>query len=185
MIKLQLASFLARLSKREKLAFYLTVGVVAVVLLDRLVLWPILYKMDQLDRDIRLEEEAIKNSLSILTQEKKITDERDKYTPYLSEQESEEKEKISFSKEIEDLAKKSSVYLIGIRPTGEKDEDVAKRYFLDIELEAQMEQIFALFYAIESSGRLFKIEKYYIRPKAAESSIATCTMSVSKVVLPK
>ena len=185
MIKFEIASFLARLSKREKLVFYATLGAVAFVLLDRLLLGPILSKVDQLDQDIKLEEEAIKNSLSILTQEKKITDERDKYTPYLSDQESEEKEKISFSKEIEDMAKKSSVYLVGIRPTGEKDESIGKRYFLDIELEAQMEQIFSFFYAIESSSKLFKIEKYYIRPKSAESSIATCSMSISKVTLPK
>ncbi len=184
-MKLRIASFLSGLNKRQKMLFYGAVAFVVFAALDRLALSPILSKVHQLNDKIKLQEETIKRNLTIVSQKNSLSDEISKYNSYLSTSESEEKEITNFSQEIENLAKEASVYLTGIRPAGKEEEGIIKKYFLELEFEAKMEQLFSFFYAIESSNKLTKIEIYHIAPKSAESSIATCSLRVSKVVLNK
>ncbi|MFC1645927.1 hypothetical protein ACFL2Y_01980 [Candidatus Omnitrophota bacterium] len=184
-MKLRVASFLAGLNKRQKILFYGAIAFVIFATIDRIVLAPVLGKVYQLDEQIKLKEEEIKRNLSILSQKENLVDEIDKFTSYLSDLQSEEKDVTTFSREIENLAKGASVYLTGIRPAGKREEGITKRYLLELDFEARMEQLFEFFYAIENSDNLTKIEIYHITPKSAESSIATCSMRVSKVIIPK
>ncbi|MBL7130520.1 MAG: hypothetical protein ISS45_03825 [Candidatus Omnitrophica bacterium] len=138
-----------------------------------------------MDEKIKLQEETIKRNLTILSQKDSLADEINKFASYLSKSESEEKEVTTFSQEIENLAKESSVYLIGIRPAGKTEEGISRKYSLELDFEAKIEQLFEFFYAIESSNKLIKIEIYHITPKSAESSITTCSMRVSKVIIPE
>jgi len=45
-----------------------------------------------------------------------------------------------------------------------------------------MEQLVEFIYNMENSNSLISIEKYQITPKAKESSVAKCSISVYKVV---
>lgn len=184
-MKLRIASFLAGLNKRQKILFYGSIVFVSFAILDRLILAPILSKVHQLDEKIKLEEEAIRRNLQIVLQKDSLSEEITKYASYLSILESEEKEVTTFSQEIENLAKESSVYLVGIRPAGKIEEGITRKYFLELDFEARMEQLFEFFYAIESSDRLTRIELFRIAPKSPDSSIATCSMRVSKIIIPK
>ena len=49
-----LLSFVTKLSPRERIIFYATVGVVSLVLLDRFILSPILNKISFLDQSIQI-----------------------------------------------------------------------------------------------------------------------------------
>ena len=110
----KIVSAISRLSKRERLIFYVTVFVTGLVLLDRLILSPILAKIRELDETISIQEDAIEQSLLIVMQEKRIEGESKQYVPYLSQPESEKKAVTAFLKEVENTAKKSSVYLIWV-----------------------------------------------------------------------
>ncbi|MFC1709583.1 hypothetical protein ACFL2J_05985 [Candidatus Omnitrophota bacterium] len=184
-MKLGIATFLAKLNVRQKVLFYGAIVFVVIALLDRIAIAPVLSITHQLEDQISLEEDKIKRNLSILAQKEILSGNIAQFDSYLGEAESEEKEITSFSKEIENLAKKASVYLIGIRPAGKKEEGVTKRYLLELDFEAKMVQLFEFFYAVENSNKLTKIELYHITPKSAGSSIATCNMRVSKVIIPK
>lgn len=184
-MKLQIASFLASLNKKQKVLFYGAILFVILAFLDRAVFAPILSKAEELDKKIESTEESIKRNLSILSQKESLSQEIGKFTSYLSDSESEEKEVTNFSREVENLAKEASVYLVGIRPAGKIEEGITKKYFLELDFEARMEQLFEFFFAIENSDKLTKIEMYHITPKSAESIIATCSMRVSKVIIPK
>ena len=48
---------------------------------------------------------------------------------------------------------------------------------------AQMPEVASFFHHLESSNELLRVEKYDIQPKNKESSIARCSMTVSKTVL--
>ncbi len=184
-MKLKIAAFLSGLYKRERIVFYGSVLFVSLALLDRLILSPILHKVFRLDEDINQQIETIKRNLAIVSQESILGDEINKYASYLSHPESEEKEITAFSKEIENLAKESAVYLVGLRPAGKGEEGISKQYFLELDFEAQMEQILNFFYAIENSNKLTKIERFDIMPKAEGTSITSCRIRVSKVIIPK
>ncbi|HNW40109.1 MAG TPA: GspMb/PilO family protein, partial [Candidatus Omnitrophota bacterium] len=85
-------------------------------------------------------------------------------------------------KEIESLASKSSVYLVDMKPSGTKESGSSKRIMINLNCEAQMEQLVDFMYNLENSNILLSIEKYQLTPKTKESSVAKCSISVYKVV---
>lgn len=185
LVKIQaLYAFLSRLSKREKLIFYLSVFFVSLTLLDRLVISPVSSKMRALDKEIQDKETGIKRDIKILAQKDRIAAESTKYNSFLDKTKSEEEETSSLLKEIESLAGKSTVYLIDMKPGGVKEVGQSMKYLVNLNCEAQMEQLVDFMYDIENSLKLLIIEKYEISPKTRESSVARCSMTVSKIAAP-
>lgn len=185
MIKLEaLYKIFTRLSKREQLILYLAVFFISLTLLDRAIISPIFSKIKSLDTEIKEKETAIRRNSHILTQKDRVSSEIAKYSSFLSAAKSEDEEVSSFLKEIENLANKSSVYLVDMKPAGIKDLGSSKKYLLNLNCEAQMEQITDFMYNIENSSKLITIDKYQISPKSKESSVAKCSMSISRIVIP-
>lgn len=177
-------TILARLSKREKLILYVAVSFVSLTLLDRLIISPSFSKMKSLNREIQEKESGIKKNLHILAQKDRILAESAKYNSFLSSPESGEDQLTSLLKEIENYANKASVYLIDMKPSGVKDIGPSKKYLINLNCEAQVEQLTNFMYNIENSSELLTIEKYQISPKAKESSVARCSMTISKIIIP-
>jgi len=178
-----MVSFIARLSKRERIIFYVTVTVVGLVLLDRMVLSPILAKVKSLGETIQAKEEAIEQSLLIVNQEKRIEGESSRYASYLSKPQEEKKAITAFLKEVETLAKKSSIYLTDIKPAGKEVDGAVVHYMVKLNFEAQMEQVFNFFYNVTNFEQLIKIENYQIKPKTEGSSVIACSISISKTII--
>ncbi|MCM8757859.1 MAG: type 4a pilus biogenesis protein PilO [Candidatus Omnitrophica bacterium] len=88
----------------------------------------------------------------------------------------------SILKELERLANKSGVYIVDIKPAGLRQEGNFKKYVINLSCEVQMEQLVEFMYNIESSHKLLTIERYQISPKSKETSIASCTMTITKLV---
>src|SRR3989338_276322 len=184
MLKLQaFYTFLARLSKREKIVFYGAAFFVSVMALDRLIISPISSKMKLLDDQIKKKEEAIKNDIRIIAQKDRIASLSNKYASMLSGGSSTEETVTPVLKEIEGLANASSVYLIDVKSTGFKDTGQMREYSIVLNCEAQMEQLVDFMYKIENSDKFLLIERYQIVPKSKESSIARCSMSITKIVV--
>ena len=184
MLKIQaLHTFLSNLSKKERITLYAAIFIVSLVLLDRLIIHPIYSKIESLDKEIREKESAIKKNIRIVSQKDRILTESAKYSSFLSASESEEEEVTSILKEIETIANKNSVYLFDMKPASSKKTGGSKRYTVNLNCEAQMEQLTEFMYNIENSNKLLTIEKYEISPKSKESSIAKCSMSISKIAM--
>lgn len=173
-----------RLSHREKLVLYCAVSVVSLTILDRLIIGPLFHKMKSSDEKLVQKIAEIKKNIHILSQKDKIASESGRYYALMRSLESEQEEVTSILKEIEKIANDSSVYLVDMKPGDVKATGTSKKYTINLNCEAQMEQLASFMYNIESSTKLLTIEKYQISPKASESSVATCSMSVSKMVIP-
>jgi Tfp pilus assembly protein PilO len=184
-IKLQdLQDFLSRLSKRERLIFYGAAFFVSLAFFDFLILSPVFSKINSLDTEIRQRELGIKKNLHILAQKDRITVEKAKYVSFSSLKKSDEEEITALLKEIEKLADKHSVYLVDMKPADAKGKGSSNKFYVNLNCEAQMEQIVSFMYGIENSDELLTVDKYQINPKSKDSSIAKCAMSICKVVLP-
>jgi len=179
-----LQKIFTRLSKRERFVLYIAGFLITLTFLDRLIIEPIFSKMYELDQEIRQRESVIRRNALILAQKDRILSELTKYNSFSGTSKSEEEEVTSFLKEIETLANKSSVYLVDMKPAGLKDMGSSKKYTINLNCEAQMEQLTDFMYNIENSNSLLTIEKYQISPKSKESSVAKCSLSISKVVIP-
>ena len=195
-MKLNINEFFSRLSDRERIILYITIFIISIVFLDQMILSPIMTKMSQLSKNIDFQEETIKRNLTILARKYKIVEEQNKYSPYLvARRKSDEEEDRSFSLELQALAK-DTVDLIDIRSSGiHKIGLLSRQYVIDLNFEAEMKYIFQFLYKIENSDKLYSVEKYNIRPKLDMSieeedeeerpNVLTCSMSISKVIIPK
>lgn len=179
----QLQEMVSRLSPREKIVFYGAAFFVSLTLIDRMIISPISGKLKTLDDEIRQKRQEISRAVAIVSQKEKISRANDSLNAYKTDSRPGEEEMTSLLKEIESMANKSSVYLIDLKPAGAKGSGLVKRYLISLNCEAQMEQLVDFMYNVESSNRLLTIEKYQVSPKSKESSIARCSMSLSKLFL--
>ncbi|MFH1339457.1 MAG: type 4a pilus biogenesis protein PilO [Candidatus Omnitrophota bacterium] len=177
-------AFFSHLSRREKIIFYVALGFFVLTILDRLIIYPVLSKVRSLSEEIREEKAQIKKDLHILAQKERVIEESKKYARYSIQDLSTEEVTTSLLKEIGDLANKTGVYLLDIKPTGVKEGTVFRKYYVSLSCEAQMEQIINFMYSLESSNSLLRVEKYNISPKSEGSSIARCSMIIVKTAIP-
>ncbi len=178
-------TFLSRLSKREKIVFYCTVITVILTIADRLLLSPVFQNLEMLDSQIREKEADIKRMSFILARKDMIVAESAKYVNYLSKAKNVEEEPTVILKEIETIVDNSSMYLIDLKPIGYRDVGQIKKYMVSIACEGQMENVFTFMYNIESSPQLLRIERCEMIPKSKESSIASCNLMISKIIIPE
>ena len=186
MIKLQnIGKFLTKLSKRERAVFYSAVFVVLLLLLDRSIIYPVYSKIKSLNTQIKDKEIGIVKDMRILAQKERIEAEAKKYASYASQTEAEEEAMTAFLKEIEELANKSSLYVVDMKPQGVKEEkNKSIKYMITLSCEGQMEQVMNFMYNVENSNSLLTVERYQMGPKTRESSIAQSSMSISKIAVP-
>ena len=174
--------FLSRLSKREKMLLYAAVFFVGVSFLVRSVIFPVYARIKMLDNEIKEKEFGINKNIRILSHQDRIKSEATKFASFLSKVESEEEGITSLLKEIENLANKSLLYVVDMKPGGVRQEkDNTKRYVVNLSCEGEMEQIMDFMYNVENSGSLLTIDRYQISPKSKESAVAQCAVSISKI----
>ncbi|MDD5729625.1 MAG: hypothetical protein PHN57_00640 [Candidatus Omnitrophica bacterium] len=176
--------FISGLSKREKAVFYLAVIFLSITLVDRLIISPVSLKMKALDKQIKEKEENIVRDLHILAQKDKILAESVKNAPYVGKAKSEEELTTDILKEIENITSKSAVYLVDMKPAGVKNIGSSKKYLVNLDCEASMDQLIDFMYTIENTSKLLTIEKYDIAPRSEESNTMKVSMSISKMVIP-
>lgn len=177
-------AFISRLSKRERNILYATVTIVSLVIFERLIVHPIFFKMALLDKAVKDSEANVKKNMRIMAQKESILSEGARYASFASSEESEEEGMTSTLKEVENIAGKSSVYLIDMKPVGVKNIGPTKKFTVNLNCEGLMEQISGFMFNIENSDKILTIEKYQINPKSKESSVAKCAITVSKIIIP-
>lgn len=181
-MKLSLA-FLSRLSKREKIILAVTLVVVGIFFSDRLVLHPLVGIFRSTDQEFQDLEVNIKKSVRLLSQKNHLQEEVKKYASYSVQAKSAEEEAVALLKAIEGLAGEAGVNLVYVKPAAAKTEERLKKYYANLEFEAQMEQLIKFFYQVESSTQLLKIEKFSVQPSAEGSSVVRCVVTVSRSVI--
>ncbi len=181
----QLSSLVENLSKRERVIFYLSIVFISLALLDRLLISPALTKISSLDKKIEEEKLIIQKDLRLLSLKDKIKKEVSYYSGYLKKEGSPDEEMNSLLKLIEDFARRSSVSLLNIRPSGIRNEKGVVKYYVDLNCEGDMPRIVSFLYNIESAKEILTVEKLNISPKEENSSVALCRITIAKLALPQ
>jgi Tfp pilus assembly protein PilO len=176
-------AFLAKMSKREKTVFYAATFFISLTVLDRLIISPISDKIRMLDKEIEDKEAAVRKNLRILNYKDRIMADKTKYRGYLHSTKSDEEEMTQVLKEIESLAESSQIYLIDMKPGEVQEMGTSKKYSVNLNCEAQMEQLVTFMYSVEDSKRLLTIEKFQVAPKSKESTLARCRITITKLAL--
>ncbi len=178
------SDFYVKLSKRERWILYGASLVIGGLLLDRVIIGPVIGRISFLESEIKSQEAAAQKSTHVLLRKDQIEAEGKQLSAYSVVSDlPEEKEMTSLLKEMENLAGQAAVNVLYVKPGVIEPAGGTKRYSVSMECEAEMPELVTFFHSIESSKKLYNIEKYEIQPKNKESAIARCTLTVSKTIL--
>lgn len=175
--------FLSRLSKRERYIVYITVVVVISILFDKVVLSPIIERINKLNREIFIQEKRLEKSLRILAQEELITSEYKKYTQFIRQSRSDEEEIAEFLSDIEKLVRKSSVFLADIKPGSVITAGPYRKYTVEIKTESKISYLADFIYQLEESPRLFRVKDFRLMPKKKDSTTLKMRMTVTQILI--
>ncbi len=180
----KLNDFFTKLSKQERLLFFIAAGFVALMLTDRVLLGPILENLRGMDEKIRTEEEAIKRDRRIQSFSERILDKYSQYSAYLDSGKLSPEEIISaLLKRIEVTAKRHKITVKNIQPGDTEKKPLYLVYKTGIETEGTLGDMLTFMGKLEQSDYLFQINHYDIAPKSKGAEVVKCVMDISRIII--
>lgn len=175
-----------KLSKREKYLFYSVIILTFLFSMERLVFHPLAAKLTLLNQEILDQEVKLKKALMLQGRREKILNEYEDYKGYLKIEASSREEVVArLLKEIERMARESKVSLVDIKPQAQpKKVGDYKKYGIEIESEAPMEQIVDFLYRLQNCGLLLRVEKLSLNPKDKPAESLKADMVITGIAVP-
>lgn len=172
---------LFNLSKREKSVLYFAIGILLFSLVYTFILEPMLKKWTRLGGQILVKETKLKKNLRIISQREFIQSEYAKFVNFIETGGTDEEKITKLLGEIEGKANGAFVHITDIKPRQTKDFRDYRRFTVDLEIEASMENLSKFVYDLYSSSQFLRIEKLQLNAKGSQSNILNCHMLITKL----
>jgi len=176
--------FISKLSRKEKIGLGIAAAILLIALLDRAVVKPVRNRVRQINREIKVSEMELGHALRNISRQDAISEKYKKCVQYVTKPGTDEERVAEALTVIEELARKSGVYLADIKPQTTKTIDFYKEYSAEIEIEGGMESIMNFLHQLSNSSQLLRIEKIRLNMKAKESRLIKAAILVTKIVVP-
>ena len=151
------------LTRREKIIFYLTIGVAIFGIVFRFFLGPVLTRNDSLNKEINYSRAKLKKYLWLISQKEYL---QDKYKKFYQSEKISSDITVTALSELERLCKNSGVRIIDIRPEGiSRGKDLYQEISIDLRTEGAMDSYLKFIYNLENSLSLLRIKKLKISAK--------------------
>lgn len=172
-----------KLGKREKNWILIVGGIICIYILFAIVLKPLVDKVKQLRREIKLTEVKLKEGLIVQVRKDRIRKEYDRYQIYLKQENRSEQEIIgNFLKELEKLAQESRLSVISLSPSENTQSENRKVYNADFRAEGNIKGILNFFSNVQKSRLLMKIDKFTVASKDKRSVNLKLNAKISTVI---
>lgn len=172
-----------KLSRKEKIGLSAAFVFLALAFLDRLLISPVRTKFNALNQQIRISEKQLGGDMRNINQKKFIGEEYEQYLPYIRRSGSDEEEVAKILGEIEALARKSSVYLVDMKPRKPREVEFYKEYTVEIEAEGYMESLMSFIYQLNTSSQLLRVETLRLNLTKGDSNVLSASMLITKVLI--
>ena len=173
----------SQFSRKEKIGVALAVAFLLIAALDRLVIHPIHEMFQQLNRDIKVAEIEFGRDLRNVGQKDAIAREYQDYIQYVQKTGSDEEEIAKILGAIENLAHKSVMTLVEIKPQPVDKKSAPKIYAVEIEATGEMVSIVNFLYGLNTSAQLLRPEKVDIKMPPKDSAVCRVTIHVTRMVI--
>jgi len=170
------------ISKREKIIFYITLGVIIFSVVFSFLIAPLLRRSEILNKEINIARLRLKKYLRLLNREALI---KDKYDQFASQQHFSPETKdaaVSSLSVLEALAKNANIRIIDIRPQAPSGMGLYKEIIIDLRTEGAIEGYLKFLYDIENSLTLLGIKRFQLNAKP-NSALLEGNFSVSRLSL--
>lgn len=177
-------AFYAKLQKKEKTLFLAAIVFVALAIMDRAVLGPILAELKVLQTEITQQEQAIQRNLRILSFKDSILREYSEISVYLDTGEKSREEIVSsLLKMIENLARQKSITISNIQSGDVEENPLYNEYITGIQCEGSLHNLLEFMDALEVSDFLFRILKFQLAAKSKKGDILTANIDIARVLI--
>lgn len=173
----------SRLSKKERTLLYAAGVIIFFVSLDRLVYYPIVSRLHELDQEILLKENQLKKNLRNLAARETVLKTYSAYAAYALTAGSDEEKIAGLLSEIEGLARKSGLSLVNVRPKPVTKTDFGKQYPVEVEVETEMAPLIKFIYGLHSSKHLLRVKTLRLMPKEGGTSTAKSYLLINGTVI--
>jgi Tfp pilus assembly protein PilO len=175
---------LLKMTKKEKIVFYIAAVFVVLVFLDRLVYRAIRDMFGRLREKVLIEEKKVGANLRNLVQKDAVSAEYKKFSAYLAPVGTDEEEMSAFLKTVEETARSANIYVTDIKPQPTTNTDFYKKYIVEINAEAPLEQVMDFMHKLESLNQLISIEQLQLTAKKESSKALKVYIIVTKILIP-
>jgi len=165
------------LTKRERLIFYITAGVLVFALIFNFFLAPLLLKNNELNRAIHYQRAKIKKYLWLLSQKEAILAQNKDILQAMIPAEGQEDALVSSLSELEALAKNAGIRIVDIRP---QQKSSGKEILIEARTEGDMDSYLKFIYNLENPLSLLRIKKIQLTAKPNASTLEG-TFSISQL----
>ncbi|MGH9428684.1 MAG: type 4a pilus biogenesis protein PilO [Terriglobia bacterium] len=174
---------LSRLSKRERSVVYATVVIVFLASTERLVLHPIVSRLNELDEEILLKENRLRRNLRDLAAREGVRNAYSRYAAYALSAGSDEEEMGRLLNEIEGLARKSGLSLVNMKPRPAAKINVGKQYPVEVEVVTEMASLISFMHGLHSSKYLLMVKQLRLAPKGGRTTQVNAYLLISETVI--
>ncbi|VAX35341.1 hypothetical protein MNBD_UNCLBAC01-24 [hydrothermal vent metagenome] len=179
-----LQKFVSKLSKQEKMVFYITLGVVLVALLDRLFLGPVLAKLKAIDAETAQQKISIEGDLKILSYKNKILQKNKVFSKYfLKDVPDDDVVNAEFLSKVERLATQSKVSLVKSNPSEKRKYKEYVEYYANLDCTGDLKDIITFMHLINSTEDLLKVNKFNMAPKRGTPNEVNVSMTIVKLMM--
>jgi Tfp pilus assembly protein PilO len=169
------------LKKRERIIFYLVVGLIIASVGFNLVMEPLLAKNKNLGNEINTGRAKLKKYAQLLAQKDAIESEFNKFSVSLNNP-GLQAASVSALSELENLASAAKIRIVDIRPQSTKTVQLYKETIIELKTEGSMEDFLKFIYSIENSLFLLKIKRLVLTARS-ESGLLEANISISQISL--
>lgn len=174
--------FLANLSKRERILLYLAATFIFLSLFYSFALKPLSKKWNSLNQQVLSSEIELKRSLKYLNLKDEVEDIYQSYIGYIKKGSADEEEITILLNEVEKVARASGMHIANIRPEPVKDLEFYKKYVLEMNCEATMENYIEFIYNLQKTAQLIRVEKLKLISQGKASPLLKARLLITKVV---
>lgn len=168
------------ISKREKIIFYATLGVLVFSLCFNFLLSPVLKRNEQLNDEINLSRVKLKKYLWLLKQKDYIYNKNKGFIYGYDTALAGKDPLVSSLSELESLTKNANIRIIDLRPQNTRNLNAYKEIIIDLRTEGAMESYLKFIYDLEHSLSLLRIKKLELNVKP-NSQILEGKFSISQL----
>lgn len=144
-------------TQRERLALYLTAGIICLSIILNLLVFPVLAKSKNLNKEIALSRRKLEKYLAVLQRKDELKAQEGKLKS--------EGSSSDILSELENIARGSNIRIIDLRPQGAQNFGPEKEISVDLKAEGEIENYFKFIYEIERSPLFLKIRKFQLAAK--------------------
>lgn len=173
----------SNLTKRERTIAIITIVSVVAFLFYTQVIERIAKKWIYLDKEIVSKSIKLKKDFKLLSKKNVLEEEYKNYLSSIKSGLSEEEEAANVLTDIENLAKKNSLFIINIKPSPTLDTLSYKEIIFEISAESSVDELVKFIYDLQSLKKLMKVKKLSLSAKTSESSSIKSTLYLTKIII--